>query len=175
MSKPTKPVLAWPSPAFSASGWPRAPSSLSSPLSMIGMNAVPGPSLWREDAFQSFLIIQHWAAVVQTWQTVYRDEDNREGRWMKNTHTKESKIEKERIKVPLRSEETSEVPTYSKRPVCLASTGALIFSLLWKCDNIQLQMFRAVNVSRQMSGGRQLYHSRRITHLAGALKHCGQV
>lgn len=31
---------------------------------------------------------------------------------MKNTHTKESKIEKERIKVPLRSEETSEVPTY---------------------------------------------------------------
>lgn len=79
---------------------------------MIGMNAVPGPSLWHEDAFQSFLIIQHWAAVVQTWLTVYRDKDNREGRWMKNTHMKESKIEKERIKVPLRSEETSEVPTY---------------------------------------------------------------
>lgn len=31
---------------------------------------------------------------------------------MKNMHMKESKIEKERIKVPLRSEETSEVPTY---------------------------------------------------------------
>lgn len=92
---------------------------------------------------------------------------------MKNTHTKESKIEKERIKVPLRSEETSEVPTYLQEASVPSKLLGPNLSLLWKCDNIQSQMFRAVNVSR-MSGGRQPYHSRCITHLAGSLKHCGQ-
>lgn len=87
---------------------------------------MPGPSLWCDHTFQSFLIIQHWATVFQTWRTVYRDEDDRKGRWMKNTHKRKQNVKKRRESRCLReAKKPQRFPPTSKRWVCPASTPAL--------------------------------------------------